>query len=162
MKVAIIHEWLVNYVGSEKVLEQIIKLYPDADLYSLFDFLPDNERSFILNKKVNTSFIQRLPLAKSKYRNYLPLMPFAVQRFDLSGYDLIISNSHAMAKGIRKNSKQLHICYCHTPMRYIWDLQNQYLKEAGLDKGLKGVIVKSIFNRIRKWDVSTSKKVNYF
>ncbi len=162
MRVAIIHEWLVNYAGSERVLEQIVKLYPEADLYSLFDFLPDGERGFILNKKVNTSFIQKLPLAKRKYRNYLPLMPFAIQQFDLSGYDLIISSSHSVAKGVRKNPKQLHICYCHTPMRYIWDLQGQYLKESGLDKGIKGVIVKAIFNRIRKWDVSTSGMVDYF
>jgi glycosyltransferase involved in cell wall biosynthesis len=89
-------------------------------------------------------------------------MPFAIGQFDLSDYDLIISSSHAVAKGIRKNSKQLHICYCHTPMRYIWDLQGQYLKEAGLDRGIRGALVMAILNRIRKWDVSTSKTVDYF
>lgn len=162
MKTAIIHEWLVNYAGSEKVLEQIIRLFPEADLYALFDFLPDSEKGFILNKNVNTSFIQKLPLAKRKYRSYLPLMPFAIEHFDLSKYDVIISSSHSVAKGIRKSPKQLHICYCHTPMRYIWDLQNQYLKEVGLDRGLRGVIVKAVFNRIRKWDVSTSRTVDYF
>jgi len=162
MKTAIVHEWLVNYAGSERVLEQIISLYPDADLYTLFDFLPDSERAFLTNKQVNTSVIQRLPFAKSKYRSYLALMPFAIKRLNLSGYDLIISSSHSAAKGIKKDSKQLHICYCHTPMRYIWDLQGQYLKEVGLDKGIRSTIVKAIFNRIRAWDVSNSKMVDYF
>ncbi len=162
MKTAIIHEWLVNYAGSERVLEQIVKLFPDSDLFCQVDFLPVDERNFILDKKVKTTFIQKLPLAKTKYRNYLPLMPFAVRRLNVSNYDLIISNSHSIAKGIRKNSKQLHICYCHTPMRYIWDLQSQYLKESGLDKGVKGAFVKAILNRLRKWDVATSKTVDYF
>lgn len=162
MKTAIVHEWLVNYAGSERVLEQIIKLYPDADLFVLFDFLPEGERHFILNKHVNTSFIQKLPLAKTKYRYYLPLMPYAVEQFDFSRYDLIMSNSHAVAKGIRKNANQLHICYCHTPMRYIWDLQNQYLKETRLDRGIRGAIIKTVFKRIRRWDVSTAKTVDYF
>ncbi|MBI4699333.1 MAG: glycosyltransferase family 4 protein [Nitrospirae bacterium] len=162
MKTAIIHEWFLDYVGSEKVLEQIVRLYPDADLYGLIDFIPEGERGFILDKKVRTSFIQSLPFAREKYRSYLPLMPYAVRQFDLSGYDLIISNSHAVAKGIRKMSGQLHISYCHTPMRYIWDLQNQYLKETGLDKGLKGALIKAVLSRIRKWDVSTAKTVDHF
>ncbi len=162
MKTAIIHEWLVNYAGSERVLEQIVKLLPDSDLFCQVDFLPDNERGFILNKRATTSFIQKLPLAKRKFRNYLPLMPFAVRQLDTSAYDVIISNSHSVAKGIRKNNRQLHICYCHTPMRYIWDLQDQYLKESGLDKGIRGFLIKTIFNRIRKWDIATSKTVDYF
>ncbi len=156
------HEWFVNYAGSERVLEQIIRLYPEADIYSLIDFLPDMERGFLSNKEVKTSFIQYLPMAKSRYRVYLSLMPFAIKQFDLSGYDVIISSSHSSAKGIRKRPEQLHICYCHTPMRYIWDLQSQYLKETGLDKGIKGAIVKTFFNHIRRWDVTTSKNVNYF
>ena len=93
MKVAIIHEWLVNYAGSERVTEQFIKLYPDADIFSLVDFLPAEERFFIQHKPVNTSFIQKLPFAKTKFRHYLPLMPLAIEQFDLSQYDLIISNN---------------------------------------------------------------------
>jgi len=162
MKTAIVHEWLISYAGSERVLGQITALYPDADLYSLLDFLPDEERGFILNKHAATSFIQRLPMAKEKYRNYLVLMPFAIRRFDLSGYDLIITSSHTVAKGIRKVPGQLHICYCHTPMRYIWDLQKQYLKEAGLDRGMRGLILRALFSRLRKWDVSTSRNVDHF
>jgi glycosyltransferase involved in cell wall biosynthesis len=162
MKTAIIHEWLLSYAGSEKVLQHIIGLYPDADLYSILDFLPESNRRFILDKKVNTSFIQKLPFAKSQYRGYLALMPLAVRNMDLSGYDLIISSSHTVAKGIRKRPGQLHISYCHTPMRYIWDLESQYLKETGLDTGLKSTILKAFFTRLRKWDVSTAKTVDYF
>jgi glycosyltransferase involved in cell wall biosynthesis len=162
MKTAIVHEWLITYAGSERVFGQIAGLYPDADLYSLLDFLADDDRGFILDRRATTSFIQRLPMAKEKYRDYLVLMPFAIKRFDLSGYDLIITSSHTVAKGVRKSPGQIHICYCHTPMRYIWDLQNQYMKEAGLDRGIRGVILKALFSRLRKWDVSTSKNVNHF
>lgn len=162
MKTAIVHEWLISYAGSERVLGQIAGLYPDADLYSLLDFLPDEERGFIFGKHANTSVIQKLPMAKEKYRNYLILMPFAIKRFDLSGYDLVITSSHTVAKGVRKYPGQIHICYCHTPMRYIWDLQNQYLKEAGLERGIRGAILKALFSRLRKWDVSTAKNVDHF
>jgi glycosyltransferase involved in cell wall biosynthesis len=162
MKTAIVHEWLISHAGSEKVLEQIIKLFPDADLFSILDFVPQGKRGFILDKPVRTSFIQNLPFARNRYRDYLALMPIAVRHLDLSGYDLIISSSHTVAKGIRKNRTQLHISYCHTPMRYIWDLESQYLKDAGLDKGIKGTALKMFFNRLRKWDVSTSKGVDSF
>ena len=162
MKTALVHEWLISYAGSERVLGQIAGLYPDADLYTLLDFLPDEDRGFILDKHATTSFIQKLPMAKEKYRNYLVLMPFAIKRFDLSRYDLIITSSHTVAKGVRKYPGQIHICYCHTPMRYIWDLQNQYLKEAGLERGIRGSILRALFSRLRKWDVSTSKTVDHF
>jgi glycosyltransferase involved in cell wall biosynthesis len=161
MKIAIIHDWLVSYAGSERVVEQMLGLYPDADLYSLVDFLPDQERHGIF-KKARTSFIQRLPIARNKYRSYLPLMPFAVERFDLSSYDLILSSSHAVAKGVRKRPGQLHICYCHTPMRYAWDLRDQYLSETGLDRGIKGIMAKFLLERIRRWDLRTSSRVDYF
>jgi glycosyltransferase involved in cell wall biosynthesis len=144
------------------VLEQILHIFPGADLFCQVDFLPEDKRGFVLNKKAETSFIQRLPRAKEKYRSYLPLMPFAVRRFDLSGYDLIISNSHSVAKGVKKHPRQLQICYCHTPMRYAWDLRDQYLKESGLDAGIKGAAVKFILNRIRKWDFRTAQQVDHF
>ena len=162
MKIAIVHEWFVNYAGSEKLLEQILRLYPEADIYSIVDFLPSDKRDFILNKPVKTSFIQKLPLAKNKYRNYLPFMPFAVSRFDLTEYDLVISNSHCVAKGAKMNPDSLHICYCYTPMRYVWDLKDQYLKETGMNKGLKGIVIKEIFKHLKQWDLSTSKKVTHF
>ena len=162
MKVAIVHDWLVTYAGAEKVLEQLLNIFPEADLYSIVDFLPENNRNFIKNKKVTTSFVQKLPKAKTKYRNYLPLMPLAIEQFDLGGYDLIISSSHCVAKGIITSPNQVHISYVHSPIRYAWDLQHQYLKEAGLNKGLKGWIAKAILHYMRLWDYRTSNGVDYF
>jgi glycosyltransferase involved in cell wall biosynthesis len=161
-KVAIVHDWLVNYSGAEKVLEQIINIYPDADLYSLVDFLPDNLRWYIRNKKTVTSFIQKLPFARKHFRHYLPLMPFAIEQLDLSEYDIIISSSFSVAKGVMTNANQLHICYCHSPMRYAWDLYQQYLKEEKLDKGIKGWLVRSVLHYIRKWDYASAGRVDYF
>ncbi len=100
MKIALVHDWLTIYGGAERILEQLLLLYPNADLFSLVDFLPPEQRGFILGKPVKTSFIQNLPLAKEKYRQYLLFMPLAVEQFDLSGYDLVISNSYAVAKGV--------------------------------------------------------------
>lgn len=162
MKVAIVHDWLVVYGGAEKVLEEILKLFPDADIFSLVDFLPKDKRAFILNKKVNTSFIQKLPKAKTKYRSYLPFMPMAIELLDLSKYDLIISSSYCVAKGVITGPDQIHISYVHSPIRYAWDLEHQYLKEAGLDKGLKGWIAKFILHYIKIWDTRTANGVDYF
>lgn len=162
MKVAIIHDWLVTYAGAERVLEQMLKVFPDADLFSMVDFIKEDERGFILHKKVQTSFIQNLPWAKSKYRSYLPLMPLAVEQFDLSSYDLVISSSHAVAKAVITGPDQLHISYIHSPIRYAWDLQHQYLRESGLNKGLKGWVAKYLLHRIRKWDVGTSNRVDLY
>ena len=162
MKVAIIHDWLVTYAGAERVLEQMLAVYPEADLFSLLDFLPADKREFILNKPVTTSFIQKLPFAKSKYRNYLPLMPLAIEQFDLSRYDIIISSSHAIAKGVITGPDQLHISYVHSPMRYAWDLQHQYLQQSGLDHGLKSWLARWILHKMRIWDVRTANGVNYF
>lgn len=162
MKTAIIHDWLVTYAGAERVLEQIVDLYPDADLYSLIDFLPPGGRSFIRNKPVETSFLQRIPFAKKMYRGFLPLMPAAIEQFDLSAYDLILSSSYAVAKGVLTHAGQLHICYCHSPMRYAWDLQHQYLRESRLDKGLRGILAKYLLARLRSWDVRSSPRVSHF
>ena len=162
MKVAIVHDWLVAYGGAEQFLNDLLSIYPKADIFALVDFLPKDKRDFILNKKVNTSFIQKLPKAKTKYRSYLPFMPLAIEQFDLRGYDLIISSSHCVAKGIITGPDQIHISYVHSPIRYAWDLQNQYLKEAGLDKGLKGWIAKAILHYMRIWDTRTANGVDYF
>jgi len=162
LKIAVVHDWLTTYAGAERVLEQILLLYPRADLYSLVDFMPEGERGFILNKKVRTSFIQKLPFVKKKYRGYLPLMPLAIEQFDLSGYNVIISSSHAVAKGVLTDSNQLHICYCHTPVRYAWDLYYQYLRESGLEKGLKGKMAKMILHYIRIWDSTSASRVDCF
>jgi glycosyltransferase involved in cell wall biosynthesis len=162
VKVAIIHDWLVTYGGAERVLEQILKLFPDADLFTLYDFIPPGKRDFILNKPVTTSFLQRLPLARRKYRSYLPLMPLAIEQFNLSSYNLIISSSFSMAKGIITGPDQLHISYVHSPVRYAWDLTHHYLRESGLQKGIKSWLARWILHRIRLWDVRTANGVDEF
>lgn len=162
MKIAIVCEWLITYAGSEKVLEQIVKIYPEADLFCVVDFLPEDKRYFILNKKTTTSFIQNLPKAKKNYQSYLPLMPIAIEQLDVSSYDVVISNSHCVAKGIITGPNQIHISYVHSPIRYAWDLQHQYLKEANLNKGIKGWLAKIIMHYMRIWDVRTSNGVDYY
>lgn len=162
VKVAIVCEWLVTYAGSEKVLEQLIKCFPQADLFCVCDFLPDEDRAFLQGKLPKTTFVQRLPLARTKYRSYLPLMPLAIEQLDVSGYDLVISSSHAVAKGILTGPDQVHICYVHSPMRYAWDLQHQYLKESGLDRGAKGWLARAILHYMRLWDYRTANGVDYF
>ena len=129
MKTAVLHDWLLTYAGADRVLEQILACYPDADLFSLVNFLPAEQRTFILNKEVHTTFVQHLPLAQKWFRKCLPLLPFAVEQFDLSPYDLVITSSHSVAKGAITGPDQLHVCYCYSPMRYAWDLQHQYLAE---------------------------------
>lgn len=162
MKIAIIHDWLTVYAGAEKTLEQILGLNPQADIFTIVDFLPQKDRGFLAGHTITTSFIQKLPFAKSKYRNYLPLMPLAIEQFDLSGYDLVISSSHAVAKGVITGPDQKHICICYSPIRYAWDLQHQYLRESGLDKGLKGWIARTMLHKIRLWDMRTANGVDYF
>jgi glycosyltransferase involved in cell wall biosynthesis len=162
MKIAVIHDWLVTYAGAERVLEQILRQYPQADVFATVDFLPDNERHFLQGCKVTTSFIQNMPFARKKYRTYLPLMPLAVEQFDLSSYDLVISSSHAVAKGVITGPNQKHISYVHSPMRYAWDLQHQYLHESGLDTGFKGWIAKYLLYRLRLWDYRTPNGVDTF
>jgi glycosyltransferase involved in cell wall biosynthesis len=162
MKIAIIHDWLVTLAGAEKVLSEIINVFPDSDLFSVVDFLTDEERISLSNKRANVTFIQKLPKARTKYRSYLPLMPLAIEQFDLSDYDLIISSSYAVAKGVITGPDQLHICYCHSPIRYAWDMQSQYLKESGLERGLKSWLARYLLYKIRNWDYRTSNGVDYF
>ena len=162
MKVAIIHDWLVTYAGAEKVLEQLLVIYPDAEIYTMVDFIAEDDRAFLRGCKVNTSFIQSLPFAKSRYRFYLPLMTIAVEQFDLSSYDLVISSSHAVAKGVLTGPDQLHVCYIHTPMRYAWDLQAQYLEESNLTHGIKSILARWTLHKIRLWDVRTANGVDKF
>jgi glycosyltransferase involved in cell wall biosynthesis len=135
---------------------------PDADLYSLIDFLPENERGFLGGRRVRTSFLQRLPWAGKRYRSYLPLMPYAIEQFDLSAYDLVISSSYAVAKGVLTGPDQLHLSMCYSPMRYAWDLQHQYLREAGLSRGVRSVVARALLHRIRNWDARTGAGVDEF
>ena len=158
MRVAIVHDWLVAPGGAEKVLEQIIQCFPDADLFSLVDFLED--RTPVRGKPVTTSFIQRLPFARRRYRGYLPLMPLAIEQFDLSSYDLIITSSYAVAKGVLVGPDQTHVSYVHSPMRYAWDLQHQYLREAHLTRGPRSWATRALLHYLRGWDARSANGVD--
>jgi glycosyltransferase involved in cell wall biosynthesis len=162
MKVAIIHEWLETYAGSERVLEQMIKCFPDADVFAVVDFIKPDERSFLQGRPVQTSFIQTLPFARRHFRAYLPIMPVAIEQFDLTAYDLVLSSSHAVAKGVLTGPYQMHISYVHSPMRYAWDQQSQYLRQAGLRRGLKSIYARWTLHRLRTWDVRTASGVDQF
>lgn len=163
MKKALIHDWFSTYAGAEKCVESFTNVWGDFEIYGLIDFLSDADRDKILKgKRAHTSFIGKLPFAKSKYRNYLPLFPLAIEQFDLSGYDVVLSSSHAVAKGVLTHSNQLHIAYIHTPIRYAWDLYHQYLRESGLDRGLKGMLAKYFLHKIRIWDAASANRVDHY
>jgi glycosyltransferase involved in cell wall biosynthesis len=160
MKVAIVHDWLTLPGGGERVIEQIVKIFPDAEIFTLV--YKKELYGWLENHKVHTSFIQKLPRGLSKYRMYLPLMPLAIEQFDLSKFDIIISSSHAVAKGVLTGPDQIHICYCHSPMRYAWDMQHEYLQDANLMSGLKSWFVRYTLHKIRIWDYRTSAGVDSF
>lgn len=158
MKVALVHDWLTGMRGGEKVLEAFCEIFPDADLFTLFH-VPGSVSGIIEDRRIKTSFIQKLPLVKKHYRWYLPLFPLAAESFDLSGYDLIISSSHCVAKGIITPPGAFHVSYIFTPMRYIWDKFNDYFgREPWLKKRALGVVC----HYLRAWDSSSSKRVDNF
>ena len=161
-RIAIVHDWLTTYAGAERVLERLLTLYPSADLFSVCDFIPDSQRAFLCGRIPKTTFIQSMPWANKRYRNYLSLMPLAIEQLDLSSYDIILSSSHAVAKGVLVGPDQLHICYCHSPIRYAWDMQSQYLAEAGMLKGAKGWIARHLLFKIRNWDARSANSVDFF
>ncbi len=158
MKTAIIHDWIMSMRGGEKCLEAFCELFPDATIFTLV-----HEKGVasptIENMKIKTSFVQHLPNTASWYRNYLPLFPRAIESFDLTGYDLILSSSHCVAKGVRVPKGAKHICYCYTPMRYIWFFFNEYF---GNENIIKRKLISSITKRLRAWDLRTNKNVDYF
>ena len=158
MKIAVVHEWLDTYAGSERVLEEILTLYPQADVFVLVDYLSPNQRAFLNGRRITTSFIQHLPFARKHFRWYLPLMPFAIEQFDLSTYDLVISSSHAVAKGIIGRPHQPHISYVHSPMRYAWDLQNNYL----VGGRWRSLPPRTLMHYLRMWDTRTANGVDHF
>lgn len=163
LKVAIVHDWFTVNGGAEKVCKEIVNCYPDADIYSLIDFLSQEDRNIILNgKKSNTSIIQRFPFAQKLYRYYLPWFPYAIEQLNLSSYDLIISSSYAVAKGILVNSNQLHICYCHSPMRYLWDLYFDYVPKTTWRNFIPNYFIRKYLSKLRVWDVVSSNRVDVF
>jgi UDP-N-acetylmuramyl pentapeptide phosphotransferase/UDP-N-acetylglucosamine-1-phosphate transferase/glycosyltransferase involved in cell wall biosynthesis len=162
VRVAIVHDFLYTYAGAERVLEQLVLLFPQADIFSLFDFLPEKLRGFIGHKRVKTTFIQRMPMARRKHRVFLPLMPLAIEQLDVSAYDVVISSSYMVAKGVLIRPDQLHICYCHTPVRYAWDMQNRCLAQSGLIHGMKSVLARIVLHYIRNWDIRSANGVDVF
>lgn len=162
MRVAIVQDMMVGYTGSERVLEQMLNVFPEADLFSVIDFVPESQRTFLQGKIPKTSFVQKIPFAESKFRFYLPFMPLAVEQFDVSSYDLILSSSHAVAKGVLTGPDQLHICMCYSPIRYAWDLQHQYLNETKLTRGFRSMLARMILHYMRLWDTRTSNGVDVF
>lgn len=162
IKIAVVADWLVTYAGAERVISEMLKVFPKADLFSIIDFLSDESRQHFLGKHAQTTFIQKFPKAETKYRNYLPFMPLAIEQLDVSAYDVVLSSSHAVAKGVLTGPDQLHISYVHSPIRYAWDLQHQYLQELGLTKGIKALIVRWLLHKIRMWDYRTANGVDHF
>ncbi len=155
MKVAIVHDWLDTRGGAELVLEQLLQCYPEADIFTLVDFMSQSERSFLRGHKITTSFIQRLPGARRYFRHCLPLMPRAIEALDVSQYDLVISSSWAFAKGIKTQAGQAHVSYVHTPIRYAWDQQELYLQQAISSEPLRK-LARFFLARLRRWDVKTA------
>ncbi|HAA33424.1 MAG TPA: glycosyl transferase family 1 [Cyanobacteria bacterium UBA8553] len=163
LKYALVHEWLTPKAtgGSELVVQEILK-HIDADLYALIDFESTNPQSYLSGRKIGTTFLQHLPFARNGVQKYLPLLPLAIEQLDLREYDVILSSAHAVAKGVLTTPQQLHICYCHTPMRYAWDLTFDYLRSSSMGRGLLGPITRYLLHRLRQWDVLSANRVDYF
>ncbi len=162
MRVAVVHDWLDTWRGGEAVLAEILEVFPDAALFALVDHLSDADRARLGGRRANTSFIQRLPFSRRRFRMYLPLFAPAIEALDLARYDVILSSSHAFAKGVRVGPAQMHVCYCYTPIRYAWDLQEQYLQQSGLGGGLRGYGARALLAHLRRWDRRVSERVTHF
>jgi len=163
LKYALVHEWLTPKAtgGSELVVREILN-HLEADLYALIDFESTNPESYLYHRQIGTTFLQHLPLARNGVQKYLPLLPLAIEQLDLRGYDVILSSSHTVAKGILTSPGQLHICYCHTPMRFAWELTFDYLRQSKLGYGLAGMMTRYLLHRLRQWDVIAANRVDYF
>ncbi len=159
---ALVHDWLPVYAGAERVLEQMLKVLPDAEIYSLIEFLSDEDRKFLDGREVSTSFIQRLPFSRKSYRAYLPFAPLAIEQFDLTKHDAVVSSSYVVAKGVLTRADQFHLSYVHSPIRYAWDLYFQYLETGGYRKGLKSAVARLILHYMRQYDVSTANRVDAY
>ena len=158
MKVAIVHYWLVTMRGGEKVLEELCRMFPQADIYTNV-YAPEKISDTIKSHKVYTTKINSLPLAKKLYQKYMPFMPNALMELDLTGYDLIISSESGPAKGVCPNPNAFHVCYCHTPMRYLWDMYHEYFRKSN---ALVRFFMKKMIPSLRQWDVQSSNLVDHF
>jgi glycosyltransferase involved in cell wall biosynthesis len=162
MRVAIVHDWLYTIGGAERVLQGMLRCFPNAELFCLFDHLSAAEKAQIGYRTSRTSFLQRMPFVRRNHRLFLPLMPLAVEQLDLRGFDVVISSSYAVAKGVLTGPDQLHISYVHSPMRYAWDLQEDYLEESRLARGVFGWLSRILLHGIRVWDVRTAHGVDCY
>ena len=161
-RVAVVHEWLGPYAGSEQVLVAVLSVFPRADLYALVHSPKDLRGTPLEQVPVRASFLQSMPKAQEKYQAYLPLMPLAVEQFDLRSYDIVLSSSHAVAKGVLTGADQLHVSYTHTPVRYAWDLYFDYLTARGLDRGVRGWLARIVLHYLRLWDSSAANRVDAY
>jgi glycosyltransferase involved in cell wall biosynthesis len=163
LKYALVHEWLTPKAtgGSELVVQEILK-HIDADLYALIDFESVNPNSYLYQRKIGTTFLQKFPLARNGVQKYLPFLPLAIEQLDLRQYDVILSSYHAVAKGVLTAPHQLHICYCHAPMRYAWDMTFDYLRDSVAGQGIPGIFTRYLLHRLRQWDVISANRVDYF
>lgn len=160
---AMIHEWLTFYAGSEKVVEQVIPVLKPKKLFTLVDHMTQDRPAVLNDLEIETSFIQRLPFSKKKYRGYLPLMPLAIEQLDVSEFDLIFSSHHCVTHGVITRPDQPHLVYTHSPMRYAWDLQHQYLSESGINrKRIRGAMARSILHYLRIWDRAAGQRPDFY
>lgn len=161
-RVAYVHEWLTEWGGSEDVVRAMMQAVPASELFATIDFLSEAQRARLGGPPARTTFIQRLPWARTRFWNYLPLTPLAVETHDARAADIVVSSAHACAKGVLTTGEQLHVSYVHSPMRYAWDLHHQYLHDYGLDRGLKGLLARAVFHYLRQWDRQTANNVDLF
>lgn len=163
MRYALVHEWLTPKAtgGSELVVQEILS-HVTADLYALIDFESTNPHSYLYGRSIGTTFLQHFPRTEQGVQKYLPLLPLAIEQLDLGQYDVILSSSHAVAKGVLTAPHQVHICYCHTPMRYAWDLTFDYLNNSRMGRGLPGILTRYLLHQLRQWDVISANRVDYF
>jgi glycosyltransferase involved in cell wall biosynthesis len=163
MRYALVHEWLTPKAtgGSELVVQDILG-FMGADLYALIDFESTNPQSYLYQRPIGTTFLQRFPGARNGVQKYLPLLPLAIEQLDLRGYDVVLSSSHAVAKGVLTHAEQLHICYCHAPMRYAWDMTFEYLGNSQAGRGIPGILTRYLLHRLRLWDTIAANRVDHF
>jgi glycosyltransferase involved in cell wall biosynthesis len=161
-RIAVVHDWLVDYAGSERVLAEILRCLPQADLFTLVDHMAEAARAPLGARPAHTTFLQGMPGIATHLGWYLPLMPVAVEQLDVTGYDLVISSSHAVAKGVIVSPDALHLSYVHSPMRYAWDQQFEYLRAEHAEGGLKGLLLRGLLHRLRVWDYRSAAGVDHF
>lgn len=161
-RIAVVHEWLTDWGGSEDTLRQMLQCYPQADLFATIDYLKEADRVKLGARSIRTTWLQRAPMVRKRFWNYLPVTALAMETHDAGAADLIVSSSHAFAKGVLTHANQLHLSYVYSPMRYAWDLHQEYLRDYGLERGVKGLLARYMFHRLRAWDRQAANNVDLF